>query len=223
MLGLNRYLFLIFGAPEMNFDLKIPILLLTLLLQLQAEPSSFEIDRYGKRIQLDGFLVEWSQKTVKQWGNSAGSKWYWDAINTPEGLAGYVRSGRRVDCSNWVFSFEPQNFVMTVPEESTDSSLYRVDKRLYDSLGTVVLEWVIPWGKTGLDANGTYTVNLRGLSTCNDSLPALVLTGTREKNSGIVTPSVILRLLLIITLIIVYAVIYFRFRKRTVRKESPHL
>jgi len=43
--------------------------------------------RQGRRIQVDGFLLEWSGADTRVW---PGSLWRWDAVSTVDGVAGYV-------------------------------------------------------------------------------------------------------------------------------------
>lgn len=49
-------------------------------------PKSVSV-RQGRKIQVDGFLLEWSEAGARAW---PGSAWRWDAVSTADGVAGYV-------------------------------------------------------------------------------------------------------------------------------------
>ncbi|MDR2591786.1 MAG: hypothetical protein LBC59_03160 [Chitinispirillales bacterium] len=52
-----------------------------------GDKESVNMVRRGRKIQVDGFLLEWRGAAANVW---PGSKWLWDAVSTPEGIAGYV-------------------------------------------------------------------------------------------------------------------------------------
>lgn len=51
-----------------------------------ADTKSVNI-RQGRKIQVDGFLLEWKEADARSWPNTA---WLWDAVSTADGVAGYV-------------------------------------------------------------------------------------------------------------------------------------
>ena len=191
-----------------------------------TEDVTVDINRYGRPVQVDGFLMEWSIRTARAWSKAADTDWYWDAVNTSEGLSGYFRSERRSSCSDWIFTIDPHGIArpltMHVPADTQGSMYFKSDRGLYDSAGIIVLEWVIPWDSVGLDTSGNYAISIFGNSACGDTLPSLLLTGTKEKRTITPRAGAIVRYLLAIVVIVVYIIVTIRIRSRTPRKESPH-
>ena len=191
---------------------------------IYTEPlQSVEIAHFGKRIQPDGFLVEWSAKTVHNWDNEG--LWYWDAINTPEGVSGYIRSEKAVGCSSWTFIVEPSGrgkpIEMKVPlEESNDKNLYTMDTELYKESQMVVFEWVVPWNRADLDAGKQYALDIRGRSSCGDILPPLMINGSKDPPTRLITPKIIFQGVFIVILLALYIIIRIKIRNQTRRKRS---
>jgi hypothetical protein len=52
-----------------------------------VDKKSINLVRRGRKIQVDGFLLEWRGDNANIW---PGSNWRWDAVSTAEGIAGYV-------------------------------------------------------------------------------------------------------------------------------------
>jgi len=52
-----------------------------------VDEKSINTVRRGRKIQVDGFLLEWRVADANVW---PGSEWRWDAVSTAEGIAGYV-------------------------------------------------------------------------------------------------------------------------------------
>jgi len=140
-----------------------------------------DISRCGRRIQLDGFLIEWKENNRHAWSGS--DNWYWDAINTPEGVAGYFYSAA-VRCSSWTFHADArQPCSMTVPDTDTGKmkNVFFCANRTPQAKGfTLTVEWILPWDSVAVDSGGTYAVHVTGNSTCGDTLQPLLVTGSIE-------------------------------------------
>jgi hypothetical protein len=52
-----------------------------------VDKNNINMVRKGRRIQVDGFLLEWRGADAHVW---PGSNWRWDAVSTADGVAGYV-------------------------------------------------------------------------------------------------------------------------------------
>ncbi|MDR2694650.1 MAG: hypothetical protein LBB74_10630 [Chitinispirillales bacterium] len=52
-----------------------------------VDKKSINLVRRGRKIQVDGFLLEWRGAEANVWPEA---KWLWDAVSTVEGVAGYV-------------------------------------------------------------------------------------------------------------------------------------
>jgi hypothetical protein len=188
------------------------------------EGGSVDIDRYGKRIQLDGYLIEWNNRTAHVWDNSG--VWYWDAINTPEGIAGYIRSEHAVPCTSWTFVIEPSGnsepLLINVSPGAPPQEHYSIDRDLLTSSSAISLEWIIPWDQADLDVHNQYAIDLRGRSACNEILPPLILSGSKDPPKRIITPKIIVQAVFIALLLTFYIIMRIRIRNQTLRRRSPH-
>ena len=153
-----------------------------------------------------------------------GDSWRWDALRTPEGLAGYLRSEGKLKCTEWKFSFETQKgntIPVSIPVPSVDSDYYKVDRKTLDSLQTVSIEWVIPWNRMDTTGAGKFTLLVNGVSACGDTLKEIVLTGSEGNKTGIITLPIVVQGVLIVILAAIYIIVKIRIRNQTARKGSP--
>lgn len=183
---------------------------------------SIIVNRFGRGIQLDGFLLEWNAQSAYTWKNK-DRLWYVDAIATNEGLAGYIRSESTMSCSSWTFSFKQvsnkEPIELKIP--SSESSIYKIDRKLFNSQRIVSFEWLIPWRLIDLDSTGDYRLFLTGKSDCGDSLSQLQISGTKnQKVESASIMSLIFRAALILALISIYLLINARIREQSLRKKN---
>jgi hypothetical protein len=187
--------------------------------------QSVEIDRYGKRTQLDGYLIEWSEKQSKKWDSSG--KWFWDVVNTPEGISGYFRSAGAVSCSSWTIIIESSGnekpFRISFPSDSAiQHSFYRIDQELYKDSSKLVIEWVVPWNDADVDSKGKYALDIRAHTVCGDTLPSIMITGSKEPPKKIITSKIVIQTAVIVLLLILYIFFRIKIRPRKPRKRSLH-
>ena len=79
-------------------------ILIVTLIALTSAGGTFDISRSGRKIQLDGFLMDWMEKNRQAWSGSA--LWSWDAVNTADGVAGYFHMDGAPACSSWNFKVD---------------------------------------------------------------------------------------------------------------------
>ncbi len=183
--------------------------------------QQFTINEHGRRIQLDGFLLEWKQKSAHPWTDN--QQWFWDAVNTPEGITGYFKSKSKQPCSIWTFTFNSTRsitpFVVNIDKESVmkKHSYFEFDKQLLLDSGVIVVEWIIPWSKAGLNNSGDYSLTFRGYDSCGDSLPAITIAGNQKiRNLQSVWNGTAIR----IVVIAVFSIVFIVMRQRIRRKRS---
>ena len=200
---------------------KFIVLLFLTALKTEAQ-QDFDISGFGKRIQTDGFLMEWSSKTVKKWYRD--SLWYWDAINTPDGVSGYIRSKNAVNCSSWVFTIDPYGDTtplnIRIPYDSASES-YCLDYHVYDSLKLITFEWVLPWKSIEVDSDGVYSVRVTAKSECGDSLSSMLLIGSKKKKDKFFSKEFYVHIILISLLFYAFTTIILKVtqkKSRTVRR-----
>jgi hypothetical protein len=155
---------------------------------LSAADETVVVNRTGKRIQLDGFLIDWKVKERRAW--SGTDRWSWDALNTTEGVAGYFRC-ISVRCSTWTFSIDsrhdasrPRVIPVTSRGGETNLELACANRASHDPAAPLVIEWIVPWDSIAVDTAGTYAILVSGSSSCGDTLPPLLLTGCAGARTG---------------------------------------
>lgn len=177
------------------------------------------VSRSGRSIQLDGFLVDWKEKERRTWQGS--DQWCWDAVNTPEGLAGYFHNaGDR--CKPWTFYIDARNGALRPRIVSVDDTGVETGRNFaYTSLAVdssafcLTLEWVIPWDSLAVDSAGTYTVSVAGRSACGDTLQSLLLTGVHRNRGRPAHEAALWGVLAAVS-----AAVLWRIRKKRRRRES---
>jgi len=207
-----------------NVIRKIFILIVLIIVKSGAQ-QDFDISGFSKRIQVDGFLMEWNGKSVKKW--STDSMWCWDAINTSNGVAGYIRSRKAVSCSSWVFILDPYGgtapLEIQIPQDSA-TDYYSLDYQTYDSLKKVTFEWVLPWESIEADSEDVYSIRLTATNNCGDSLSSMLLIGSKKKQDGFFAKTNILHLILIFVSVYIVIAIVLKVTQRknqTGRKGLP--
>lgn len=195
------------------------------LIQLiYAQPQKVEIGQNGRRIQLDGFLLEWNEQSAKKIGRIDSS--FWDAINTPEGIAGYFRFTKRKECFPVkIHIYKKISDIYRYVEITTDSEAtwYKVfeDTNKDTIESTTIIEYVIPWDSLRLDSLGRYEVGISGFSHCNDIQSPIILSGKRYTNQSIMTPRLISQLIIVGLLLVLYMWFQARVRKMQKRTRKP--
>ncbi|KMQ51574.1 hypothetical protein CHISP_1582 [Chitinispirillum alkaliphilum] len=179
------------------------------------------IEQHGRPISPDGFLLEWNSAEAREWQD----EWVWDAINTPEGPAGYFSTQNKNVCPEWIFSFSSLNenlslIVQIPPAKRYDN--FAINDQLYEEVGAINFEWVIPWEMLETDSDGKYEMVIDGFSACGDSLQSLILRGQIQENgTAIFTPMMMIQAVLIAILLVVYIFVRRWVKRQTDRRESP--
>jgi len=138
------------------------------------------VDRIGRSVQLDGFLLEWNKRDAAPLSNN--SLWTYDVLNTREGLTGYFASAGRTRCGLWKFRFlphrlSPYSFMEMAASLDSLRPFYRTAPLAGAAAGGIAAEWVIPWDSISHDSAGAYQVGVFAFDTCGDTIAPLILTG----------------------------------------------
>ncbi len=135
-----------------------------------AQNDRAVVDKDGRNIQLDGFLLEWNEEENRRL--SPESPVRWDAMNTPEGFAGYVQYPYSPDsCGIRTFLLRQANtgnliarLTVKVPDPQQDMYSVNLDT---DKDSLIAAEWLVPWSKINPDTSGIYTLTLVMDSGCD--------------------------------------------------------
>lgn len=210
----------------------LPLLLLLItaftipLFAASSDTVTFTVTRNGRKILLDGYLMEWRTETAHVWGRD--SAWVWDVMATPEGLAGYIRLQQATACSTWrvniITSIDNSMHLLSLPADSSHhDKLLRYDAAEYDSTGTITAEWIFPY-KEGLpDMSNPMTLTLTGINGCSDTLPVVRLSYLAQPVKTGTKVTMIGQGVFIIILALLYFSIQRKIKLQTQRQmESPH-
>ena len=138
------------------------------------------VERDGRPIQLDGFLLEWKKADARPL--MQGSPWNYDACNTREGLTGYFTTASDSLCWPWKFRFlrhRLSSYTYMELQTRADSlkSFYRISSGTGTAEKGLVAEWLIPWDSIWHDSSGAYQVGLFAFDTCGDTLEPVIFAG----------------------------------------------
>ena len=158
------------------------LLLLCFFLSQSAAQQNLTVDRIGREIQVDAFLLEWKEEDSKKLEQDAFI-FTWDAINTPQGLAGYIWYEYTDTCYISTVHFNtqtdsPERYMkMIIDTAVSELEFYAFDKSVKDSVTSITTEWLIPWDSMPVTADGQYEIKLTAYTSCKDTLNPVTLTG----------------------------------------------
>jgi hypothetical protein len=180
------------------------------------------VDRDGRAIQLDGFLLEWKKSDAAYLAKD--SLWLYDVINTREGLTGYFATGKKASCGLWKFRFLPHRlspYSSMEMQASLDSlrPFYRTAPLAGAVQGGIAAEWVVPWDSIWHDSTGTYQVGLFAFDTCGDTVQPTIFAGRVYHPKPAPWGGVYLKLVLLGGMMIV---LYYLQRRARKRKKLGH-
>lgn len=200
------------------------LFLLTGMVEYAAARTTMEpVDRFGRKILLDGFLMEWEAQHAKPLGSN-DSLWVWDAMLTTEGVAGYFRLKSAPSCSTWSIGLQPAAMAPPVVIAPTPghSPYYQIDRHGSEEPDWGVLEWLLPWSMFAPDSSGATSVAIDFSRSCTGFTDSLVLTfhtHTLRKTKGWAT--IIARIVMIGLLAGLYFIVNNKIRRQIRQKEAP--
>jgi hypothetical protein len=199
---------------------------------LAASRRDVAINTYGRPIQRDGFLLEWRLQKSGLMDERHNVRW--DATNTAEGLAGFVRCP--VLCASyWTFQFFPwpgsgkRHIEMNLDTSAVHGSFFAtsLEAKIPGGTDTAVAEWLLPWDSLATDSSGRYQVGIYAFSSQGDTLLPLILSGKRpaaQQSSGVTqtlaNPGVLKRIVFIGVLLILYIGLRMVIKPGRKRKET---
>ncbi len=189
--------------------------------------ATVDITRYGRKIMHDGFLMEWSMQTARTWGNDNAR--LWDAMATPQGLAGYLRMQSTPACSGWVITFtdlqKNRRYEVRLPMDTAcawRSEVIKIDQTGDDSSRIYTLEWLFPWHRELSDTTTPFSLRMEGQCINGDTLPLVTMECLYNEKRPDETNGLIGRIIIIGLLAVMYLMVQRKVRNQTRQRESPH-
>jgi hypothetical protein len=208
--------------PQRIFSCMVTVVVVLLSSMVTATPVKHEIQKYSTSILLNGVITEWTSKDAKVWENKNG--WFWDAMNTPEGLAGYIRIDTAIQCTSLAFAIESRGTLIPVsprwPAEASMASVYCAEKSVVNGQSRLIIEWILPWNLLRFDTTGAYAITINETGGCVDSLQPLLLTGSKQKPQTVFTSGVKTQIVLISILLVIYFGVRLMTDRQTRRRKS---
>lgn len=158
------------------------IILLCFFFSQSADQQRFTVDRTGRAIQVDAFLLEWKEDDSKKLEQGAFS-FTWDAVNTPQGLAGYIWYEYSDTCLITAVNIytqpgNPDRYMKMIMDTALfEPEFYALDKSARDSVTSITVEWLIPWDSIPISPDGRYEIKLTAYNSCKDTLKPFTLSG----------------------------------------------
>jgi hypothetical protein len=180
--------------------------------------------RTGRKIMHDGFLMEWSLKDAVPWGSD--SSWMYDVMATPEGLAGYFRTGTAEPCSSRTLLFsvgsaEPVRVTLP-PDSGRLNEMIKIDTSGSGAGSAYTIEWLCRW-PAGFNLLTTpFTVAVDRECRSGYRFPTLFFEYRHKKEKPDGTGSLVGRILLIGGLGALYLMVQRKIRNQTKQRGSPH-
>ncbi|MBN1981438.1 MAG: hypothetical protein JW795_07905, partial [Chitinivibrionales bacterium] len=194
---------------------------------LQSADLNVAVERRGKPIQVDGFLVEWDSVTATTVALPEPITWDWQ--NTSQGLTGYCIINLRDSCSHLVITISPadsvhaHSLVLRSDTVIPSAAIYRIQKSYEGHDSCLILEWLLPWQtlsqpSPGQHAKGTYVLRCTVAHLCSQ-VPAttVVIRGQYAiQSQSILTPKIRIQIVLLFALL----ALYIGVRSKTVKKRK---
>lgn len=197
------------------------VILVCIFLAQSADQLRFAVDKTGRSIQVDAFLLEWNEEDSDTINQGVFS-FIWDAVNTPEGLAGYIWYKHKDTCSLSSFKIYPRissmdrYMTMVMDTAVAEPGFYAIEKSIKEGIPSVTAEWIIPWDSISIDDDGQYSVGLTATSSCEDTLKPITLFGKytiEQGESGNMTTRIALQVISIAVLLAVFLMLRARAKK----------
>lgn len=197
------------------------VILVCIFLAQSADQLRFAVDKTGRSIQVDAFLLEWNEEDSDTINQGVFS-FIWDAVNTPEGLAGYIWYKHKDTCSLSSFKMYPQvssmdrYMTMVMDTGVAEPGFYAIEKSIKEGITSVTAEWLIPWDSIPIDDEGQYSVGLTATSSCEDTLKPITLSGKHtieQGESSNLTTRITLQVISIAVLLAIFLMLRARAKK----------
>ncbi len=178
------------------------------------------IDRQGRSIQVDALLIEWNEEDT----DTLNGDFFFtaDAMNTPAGIAGYIRFQYRDTCPLHALNLFRQAasasaLSIRLDTAPAESPWYAVEKVCSEGDTSITAEWLIPWDFVSAGTDGKYEIVAAGLSASGDTVNRFILSGRQEiikpPRAAFLTPRIIFQAITIVILFVIFSLLKSRAKK----------
>ena len=189
-----------------------------------ASIPTVDIQETGRKIQLDGFLLEWNEATARTWNGDR--RLIWNAVNTPEGFTGFLKNTTadscRIDSVRLCGSRGISCWTIRLASDAVKSSLSTAFAVARDTGSLYSAEFVLPWFALAKPGEKQYRVEMTAFSACGDS-SKIVCSGNMvtAPAASLLTPKIKVQIAFIAVLLAAFAFLQFSVRKKTRRTAKP--
>jgi hypothetical protein len=189
-----------------------------------ASTPIVDIQESGRKIQLDGFLLEWNEATARTF--SGDRRLIWNAVNTSEGFTGFFKSTTadscRIDSIRLCGSREISCWTIRLANDAVKSSLSTSIAVARDTGSLYSAEFVLPWFALAKPGAKQYRVEMTAFAACGDS-SKIVCVGdlVTAPAASFLTPKIKVQIAFIAVLLAAFAFLQFSVRKKTRRTAKP--
>jgi hypothetical protein len=160
---------------------EVRLILVLAALAAFAAADTVDVSLHGRRVQVDGFLLEWNGDNARAWADA----WRWDALVTPDGVAGYISSRGAPECGEWAFGVKPENgreIAIRAPDGNTSENA-AFDRDGFEREGIYNIEWLVPNDAVSGAPVYSAVITLTGANACGGALPPVVIRVVGEAQS----------------------------------------
>jgi hypothetical protein len=183
-----------------------------------------DIQETGRKIQLDGFLLEWNEATARSWNGDR--RLIWNAVNTPEGFTGFLKNTTadscRIDSIRLCGSREISCWTIRLANDAVKSSLSAGFAVAKDTGSLYSAEFAMPWFALAKPGEKRYRVEMTAFSVCGDS-SKIVCCGdvAAIPAASFLTPKIKVQIAFIAVMLAAFVFLQLSVRKKTRRTAKP--
>lgn len=188
------------------------------LFSFSIADSTYTITKSGRKIQLDGFLLEWKKIDAKSFGSCVTG----DIISTKEGLSGYFILNDSNNCFDSVLIYTAQskdNPATFSLRDTMGNDNYKVNT---GSENSKIIEWVLPWKSVLSEKENIYFGQIVFKNSKQNSSKDLYFQGEKVSSKKATLPAYIPKLILVAFLLLLFILYQLKLRQQKNRKVSPH-
>ena len=191
---------------------------------VQAAAPVVDIQESGRKIQLDGFLLEWNEATARPFNGNG--RLIWNAVNTSEGFTGFFKNTTSDSCRivkiRLCSASGSPCWNIDLTNDGVRSSLSAVSAVAQIAGSLYSAEFVVPWSALVRPGERRYRVEITAYAACGDSsrieCQGAVMIAPK---ASVLTPKIKMQIVFIGVLLAAFLFLQFAVRKKKIRTAKP--